>query len=284
MSQRGQVDLILLLYADRSDPVSAVILDHPERFQYDVATISFEHLLNQVAIGPVWQWANRTIDPSRTAVVNRLPSSDWHDTPARLTSFFQQQQLWTWLHEALRSFAYASSIPSPSSLIGCHGSLLDQWLDLPDVVRDLRVPVYEPPWEKRALRGDVYVVDPWRLYSLGAPLSAEHEVKRDRLVAYVRPDGMLVHVAQIGGTIMFVNAPLEMTPSQRNYIVSFCQSMALSSPSRILEHAFFVDNDLPVFYSTCPLPVLSGHHSAYADLLVEGLHDDIERRRERAPA
>ena len=73
----------------------------------------------------------------------------------------------------------------------------------------------------------------------------------------------------------------QMSAGQRDAMVAFARAMEVSSASRILEHAFFVGDDAPVFYSTCPMPVVSGSHPAYADLVIEGLKDDIERRRRR---
>jgi hypothetical protein len=270
---------MLLLYTDRSDPVSCVVLDNAERFNYQVIAISLYQLVHELTISPHWEWAGRTIDPTRTAVVNRLTFGT-ANTANRLTSSFQKQQFWSWLHCELQRFAYVSSMPTASSLIGCYGSLLDQWLDLPELVGELRVPVHRTAWTKEVLHGDVYIVNPWNLYSLGRQISAGPGTLRGARVAYVRPNGRLVHVSQVGSTISVTNAPQGMTPIQKDYIVSFAKSMASFSTSRILEHAFFVDvgNELPVFYSTCPVPVISGRHIAYADLVVEGLHDDIKGR------
>jgi len=81
----------------------------------------------------------------------------------------------------------------------------------------------------------------------------------------------------VGGTILLANAPPQMTPAQRESIMAFTRAIASSSRARILEHAFFVDGGAPVFYSTYPVPVLTGGHPAFTYLLVDGLIDDIER-------
>ena len=268
------IELIVLLLGDQGDPVSRAILEKRHRFGHDVIAIPFDDLVADVTIGPRWQWRGITIDPAHAAVVNRLPSAQ---PPAdETTSFFRQQQIWTLLYAELQRFAYASSIPSVTSLIGCHGSLLDQWIDLPKRVPDLPVPAFRAPWDERGLHGDVYAVDPSRLYSLGEPISPRTQRQRGR-IEYVRPKGALMHVAQVGGTILFVNAP-QLSPAQHGSIVAFTREMARASSARILEHAFFVDREFPVFYSTYPIPIVTGQHPAYGDLLIDGLNDDIERR------
>jgi hypothetical protein len=275
------MSMMLLLHTDRSDPVSCAILNNAGRFDREVIAISLSQLLSEVVIGSRWTWAGRTIDPARTAVVNRLTSLGTVDDASRLASPFVRQQMWGWLHHELQHFAYASSLPTATSLIGCYGSLLDQWSDLPLLVGGLRVPRHRASGSREVLQGDVYVVNPWNLYSLGKRASAETASVEGAQLAYIRPSGQLIHIAQVGGTMMFANAPPEMTAQQRDYMASFAKSMAALSASRILEHAFFVGDGLPVFYSTCPMPVISGTHPAYADLVVEGLQDDIERRSRR---
>ncbi len=75
-----------------------------------------------------------------------------------------------------------------------------------------------------------------------------------------------------------------MRQEQRDHIVSFTRSMSELSPNRILEHAFFEGNEVPVFYSTCPIPVVTGRLPAYTDLVVTGLQDDIENSSRRTAA
>jgi hypothetical protein len=272
-------DQMLLLYTDRSDPVTCVILDNAHRFGRQFSAISLYQLVHEVTIGAHWQWIGRTLEPARTAVVNRLAFGTT-DTANQLTPSFQKQHLSTWLQCELQRFAYVSSMPTASSLMGCYGSLLDQWSDLAGFVGELRVPVHRAAWTRAALHGDVYAVNPWNLYSLGTRISEQQESLLGARVAYVRPKGRLVHVSQVGSMHLCTNAPQGMTPLQKDYIVSFVNAMASSSSIRILEHAFFVDvgSDLPVFYSTCPVPIITGTHIAYADLVIEGLHDDIKGR------
>jgi hypothetical protein len=129
--------------------------------------------------------------------------------------------------------------------------------------------------------GDVYIVDPWQLYSLGHPMAAGPATNAGAGLAYVRPAGMLMHVAQVGGTYFLANVPPGMATVQQDYITSFANSMARLSASRILEHAFFVGNDLPVFYATSPVPLLTGALVSYPDLVIRGLCDDIRQRSRR---
>src|SRR5687767_4716554 len=132
--------MLLLLHVGRSDPVSCAILDNAGRFDREVIAISLPQLLSEIVVGACWTWAGRTIDPARTAVVNRLTSFGNANDAGQLASPFRQQQMWGWLHHELQRFAYVSSLPTATSLIGCHGSLLDQWSDLPLLVGGLRVP------------------------------------------------------------------------------------------------------------------------------------------------
>ena len=92
---------------------------------------------------------------------------------------------------------------------------------------------------------------------------------------------MLIHVAQVGGTYFLANVPPGMAAAQQDYITSFANSMARLSASRILEHAFFVGNELPVFYATSPVPLLTGALASYPDLVIRGLCDDVKRRSRR---
>ncbi len=199
-------------------------------------------------------------------------------------SSFQRQQFWAWLTAALQRFAYVSAMPSPIAPVGSFGSLLDQWTDLPELVRGLRVPEHRASGSADALGGDVYVLNPWHLYSLGRRAAvAPGPIERGHL-AYVRPAGKLFHVAQVGTAIFAPNAPPQLRPEQRDHVVSFAHSMAALSGNRILEHAFFAGEGLPVFYSTCPVPVVTGRLPAYADIVVTGLCDDIKNRSERIAA
>src|SRR5205823_12447964 len=90
-------DRLLLLYTDRADPVTRAILDHPARFDREVIAISLQQLLREVVPGMTWNWAGRTIDPARTAVVTRLTSLGSAEAASRPDSSFQRTQLWVWL-------------------------------------------------------------------------------------------------------------------------------------------------------------------------------------------
>jgi len=277
-------NLILLLYSDRSDAVARALVERAAGLPYELLAMSLAQLIDEVRVGAVWNWRGRTIDPSRTAVVNRLLSVETGDgTVPPLESSFQCREFWTWLAGSLQRFRYVSSLPSPLSPMGSFGSLADQWSELPALIAGLRVPAHRPSGSTRPLHGDLYIVDPWRLYSLGSRASADNAVPRGHL-AYVRPAGKIFHVAQVGRAIIAPNAPPHLRREQWAYVESFTRAMSTSSSSRILEHAFFDGDEIPVFYSTCPVPVITGREPVYADLLARGLHDDIESRRERATA
>ena len=284
MTAHRRPDLVLLLYADRSEPVSSMMLGDAARFGREVLAISLDQLVNEVEVGAQWHWAGRTIDPARTAVVNRLTSLDKPDAAGSIRSPYQRTQLSLWLREELQRFAYASSLPSINAAIGGYGSLIDQWLDLPLMVDGLRVPAHQTPWNKAPLTGDVHLINPWSLYSLGRPAGETGATPKAGEVAFVRPEGLLVHVAQVGGMFLLANVPPGMTRLQHDCVTAFARSMATSSGSRILEHAFFVGRDVPVFYATFPIPMITGSMPEYRDLLVQGLRDDFERYSRRAAA
>lgn len=275
MTAHASVDRLLLLYTDRSDPVARILLEQTPRFGREIVALSLAELLVEVAVDTRWRWRHHVVDPARTAVINRLSVSNAGELP----SYFDERQLWTWLRGELGRFAYASSVPSATSMIGDFGSLRDQWLDLPERVPGLPVPTHAVPGAVRSLDGDVYRVDPWRLYSLGTARAQEPDAADGGRLTYVRPPGRLLHVAQVGGMLMPAAVPEGMTAAHRSFLVSFVRTMASTSDARILEHAFFIGPALPVFYSTCPVPVITGSLPDFPELLVQGLLDDIDRRR-----
>ncbi len=279
MTPSAAPDRWLLLYSDRSDPVSRIVLDHLPDLGCEVVALSLVELLNDVAPGPCWVWPGGTIVPARTAVINRIAFAQ-ADGP--LASVLGERQFWSWLYAELRRFAYVSAMPTATSPMGGYGSLLDQWLDLPDRFAGVRVPAFRRPWEDEALQGDVYAADPWNLYSLGTRLPADGTAPSRSRLAYVRPRGYLVHVAQVGAAIAVANAPPGMSPVQQSSIAAFARAIALHSATRILEHAFFVGDDLPVLYSTCPSPVITGSLPHYPSLLVQGLRHDLDHHRTSA--
>jgi len=156
-----RLERILLLYSDPTEPVSSVILMHRAAFECEVTAISLPQLLQVVTVGPQWDWNGIRIDPARTAVVNRLTSLELRMTDGAPQSPFERTQLSIWLHDELRRFKYASSLPSINAPIGGFGSLFDQWLDLPTHVAELRVPMHQSPGNTAPLEGDVYIVNPW---------------------------------------------------------------------------------------------------------------------------
>lgn len=270
------IQAILLLYSDRSEPATAAVLDHASRFACEVVACSIAELASHGA---------GRLDPGRTALVNRIGSFASRTPAAAIESLYQERELWAWLHGELQRFAYASSLPTATSPMGGYGSLRDQWADLPWLVPGMRVPIHGAAAAGHVAGGNVHVVDPQNLYSLGQKLAVGAPVPHGpSRLAYVRPRGILVHAAQVGGRMMFTNAPAEMARSHSDPIAAFANEMERASESRILEHAFFLGDGPPVFYSTFPVPVVSGRHPAYAELVVEGLIDDIARRARRLVA
>ncbi len=278
MSPSRSPDLLLLLYADPAEPVARVLLEQPRRFGREVLAIPLDRLVDAVATGPTWRWDGRTIDPARTAVVNRLARPPAFPPGHPLATYAGERRFWTHLSRALRGFAYVSSLPTATSMIGCHGSLVDQWLDLPTLVPGLRVPKHRAAGSTDPLADDAHAVDPWHLYSFGTAMPGATTAPPGRIL-YARPRGRVVHVAQVGELLMFGPTPPDMTTADQSVIVSFAHAMAARTGTRILEHAFIVGDGPPVFYSTCPFPVITGSLPSYPELLVRGLADDIDRDR-----
>jgi len=67
-------NLILLLYTDRADAVTSVLLEQGQRLRCEVLAMSLSQLINEAIVGRTWKWAERTIDPSRTAVFGVRPT------------------------------------------------------------------------------------------------------------------------------------------------------------------------------------------------------------------
>ncbi|HET7032185.1 MAG TPA: hypothetical protein VFJ48_03605 [Casimicrobiaceae bacterium] len=278
-------NLILLLYSDPADAATRALVEQAARLPCEILPISLSQLLDEAVIGSVWKCSGRTIDPSRTAVVNRLVFMESDDRSGPLQSFFQREQFWVWLTGELERFAYVSALPSAVSPVGSLGSLADQWSDLPEWVPALRVPEHRRAGDSiEGLRGDVHLVDSQRLYSLGQRAAVASGIVPRGHLAYVRPAGKLFHVAQVGGLFVVPNAPPQMDPQARAHVEAFVRTMAASSAGRILEHAFFEGESVPVFYSTFPIPVVTGRMPVYGELIVRGLQDDIEHRCRRAVA
>jgi hypothetical protein len=225
--------------------------------------------------------------PQRTALINRLPLGDRLE-PGHATApdTMARQALWSRLHDELGRFGYASSLPTATSIMGCYGSLLDQWEDLPRLVRGLRVPDHSAPSLPRALHGAVFAVNRWTPYSLGKPLdeALAADLPAAARLDYVMPQGRLVHLAQIGEAMFFPNPPPTMTAPQQQAMVEVARAFAAVSPIRILEHAFFLGQGAPVLYSSFPVPVLSGGHALYPELVTQGLRNDIKKWRGRRSA
>ena len=197
-----------------------------------------------------------------------------------------RQALWSRLRDELGRFRYASSLPTATSIMGCYGSLLDQWEDLPRLVPGLRVPDHSAPSLPRALHGTVFAVDRWTPYSLGKPLdqALAAGLPAAARLDYVMPEGRLVHLAQIGDAMFFPNPPPTMSASQEQAMMGVARELAAVSPIRILEHAFFLGNGAPTLYSSFPVPVLSGGHDLYPELVKQGLRNDIKKWGGRRPA
>lgn len=279
---------VLLLWSDPADPVVRAFADGRARLPWPMAAVSAQQLLDGVALGDrAWTVDGRRIDPRRTALINRLPVSDRLEpgdaSPAGTAA---RQAAWVRLRDELAGFGYASSLPTATSLQGCFGSLLDQWQDLPRLVPGLRVPEHSAASVPRALAGTVFAVDRWRPYSLGRPLA---EAVAEGLPAAVRldyavPEGRLVHLAQVGERLFFANAPPTTTEAQHAAMVRAARALAAVSPIRVLEHAFFLGRGEPVLWSSFPVPLVSGAHPSFADLVSHGLRHDIESWPGRRPA
>jgi hypothetical protein len=275
-----QPDLVLLLVGDPNDAVARAVIGGASQLGWPVVALALEQLVDELEFGgEAWTVGGRRIDPQRTALVNRLPMSDRLEVAQAAPDIVAKQAVWRRLREELGRFRYASSLPTASSIMGCYASLHDQWTDLPRLVPGLRVPEHSTPSSPRGLAGNVFTVNRWSLYSLGKPRAdaAAGEFPDHLRLDYVRPPGRLVHLAQVGGSMFFPNPPPEMTRTQADAMVAFARSLAAVSRIRILEHAFFLGDGMPVLYSTCPVPVVSGMHPTYPELVRQGLRDDIEK-------
>jgi hypothetical protein len=128
-------------------------------------------------------------------VINRLPLEDRLE-PGDVTAAgtMARQALWSRLHDELGRFRYSSSLPTATSIMGCFGSLLDQWEDLPRLVPGLLVPDHSTPSLPRALHGTVFAVNRWTPYSLGKPLdeALAAGLPAAARLDYVMPEGRLV--------------------------------------------------------------------------------------------
>ena len=279
--------LVLLLYGDPSDAVTRALVEGRSQLGWPLLAVSTQELLDGTELDDNWTVAGRRVTPQHTAVINRLPLGDRLEPgPETAAGTVARQALWSRLHDELGRFGYASSLPTASSILGCYGSLLDQWQDLPRLVPGLRVPDHSAPSVPRALHGTVFSVNRWTPYSLGKPLDealAAGLTKEARL-DYVMPEGRLVHLAQVGDSMFFPNPPSTMTAPQQQAMVGVARAFAAVSPIRILEHAFFLGHGEPILYSSFPVPVLSGGHALYPDLVTQGLHNDIKKWRGRRPA
>lgn len=275
-------DLVLLLCGDPGDAVTRALVDHRLELGWPLAAIPARQLVDGVELGDAWMVAGRCVRPQRTALINRLPMADRLEPgDATAAGTMARQALWSRLHDEFACFRYSSSLPTATSIMGCYGSLLDQWEDLPRLVPGLLVPDHSAPSLPRALHGTVYAVSRWTPYSLGKPLDEALAAGLPAAVRldYVLPAGHLVHLAQVGDTMFFPNPPPTMSPRQQQAMVDVARALAEVSPIRILEHAFFLGNGPPVLYSSCPVPVFSGGHSLYPELIKLGLRNDIKKWR-----
>lgn len=266
--------LILLLRGDPADAVSRALIADVSGLGRQLVVVPAEQLFERIRFGPTWTLDGQSIDPSRIAVVSRLPMTD-----APIPGAPPDRAAWSRLRRELGRCGYASGLPTPTSVMGCYGSLVDQWEDLPRIVPGTRVPAHAFASSPVPLDGNVHSVNRWALYHLGVPRGdvAAASLPPQLRVDYVRPRARLVHLAQVGDTMFFPNAPPEMASADADSMVAFARSLAAVSPQRILEHAFFVGDGRPVFYSTCPVPIVSGRHPTYPELVIQGLRNDIRK-------
>ncbi len=280
-------DLVLLLYSDPHDAVTRALVSGRAQLGWPLVAVSAQQMLDGIELGAALTVAGRRVDPQRTAVINRLPLADRLELDqATVADTMARQALWSRLRAELGRFRYSSSLPTATSIMGCYGSLLDQWEDLPRLVPGLLVPDHSAPSLPRALHGTVFSVNRWTPYSLGKPLD---EAPAATLPAaarldYVLPEGSLVHLAQVGDTMFFPNLPPTMSASQHQAMVGAARALAAVSPIRIVEHAFFLGNGPPILYSSFPVPALSGGHALYPELVQQGLRNDIKKWGGRRPA
>jgi hypothetical protein len=179
-------DLVLLMHGDPNDAVTRALFSGRAQLGWPLVAVSAQEMLDGIELGDAWTVAGRRVDPRRTAVINRLPLADRLELDqATVADTMARQALWSRLREELGRFRYVSSLPTATSIMGCYGSLLDQWEDLPRLVPGLRVPDHSAPTLSRALHGTVFAVNRWTPYSLGKPLD---EALADGLPAAVRLD------------------------------------------------------------------------------------------------
>jgi len=273
-------DLVLLLYGDPADAVTQALASGRAQLGWPLVPVSTQQLIDGIGLGDAWTLAGRRIDPQRTAVINRLPLGDrLEPDPSTTAATVARQAVWSRLREEIGRFRYSSSLPTATSIMGCHGSLLDQWQDLPRLVPGLLVPDHSASSLPRALHGTVFAVNRWTPYSLGKPLdeALAAGLPAAARLDYVLPEGSLVHLAQVGDAMFFPNPPPTMTPAQQQAMMGVGRALAAASPIRILEHAFFLGKGAPVLYSSFPVPVLSGRHPLYPELVKQGLRNDIKK-------
>jgi hypothetical protein len=272
--------LVLLLYGDPNDGVTRALAQVGSQLGWPLIALSAQQLLESVEFGDAWTIAGHRIEPPHTALINRLPLADRLDAgPSSEPGATTRTAVWSRLRDELGRFGYASSLPTATSIMGCHGSLLDQWEDLPRLVPALRVPEHSSPSLPRPLQGNVFAVNRWTPYSLGKPLgeALAAGLPAAARLDYVKPEGLLIHLAQVGDTMFFPNPPPTMTAAQQQAMVDVARALAAVSPIRILEHAFFLGQGAPVLYSSFPVPVLSGAHALYPELVRQGLRNDIQQ-------
>ena len=124
--------LVLLLYGDPSDAVTRALVEGRSQLGWPLLAVSTQELLDGTELDDNWTVAGRRVTPQHTAVINRLPLGDRLEPgPETAAGTVARQALWSRLHDELGRFGYASSLPTASSILGCYGSLLDQWQDLP---------------------------------------------------------------------------------------------------------------------------------------------------------
>ena len=124
--------LVLLLYGDPRDAVTHALVGGRSQLGWPLIAVATQELIDGIELGDAWTIAGRRVEPQHTAVINRLPLDDRLE-PGHLTATgtMFRQAVWSRLHDELGRFRYVSSLPTATSIMGCCGSLLDQWEDLP---------------------------------------------------------------------------------------------------------------------------------------------------------
>ena len=223
--------IIILLYTDSNEPVSKALLSRGSDLGGTFVPLSLSQLVSEVTFGARWRWHNLMIDPSRSALINRLVSFDCLLPAARWkSSYFEKQQVWSWLRVALQRFAYCTAIPSSFSLMGCMGMLSDEHQHANGLVSGIGVANLTEPLEASS----VEIAQVYRTIAAGRSSS-------DPRPLFKRTSSSPVFVARLGNRIAFAGAPLTSDCKER--IRQFVVRSSQLTHRRIFECCFMVKGE-----------------------------------------